>query len=315
MDFRQLQYVVVLAETLHFGRAAQRMHIAQSAFSAQIARLEREVGAPLFDRSANRVSVTAAGEVFLAHARSILAGVAEASQEARSVHAARQAQMRIGFFSGSAGELTPLIVAAFRQAMPDVQLSFRELSIIDQIDAVTSEDVDIAFIRSPIVNGRVQADELFAEPRFVGLPADHALVAREHVTINDLMDEAFAVAAPDAPAHWREYWACDDVRGEPGRIAASVTTVPEVLNAIAYQGAVAPFPGSAARFLQYPGVVYRPIVDASYSPIALVTKAGERRPHVDAFRHVAQQLATTSLAIVADAVPMDSAPNDTPRAA
>src|SRR5688500_18412373 len=111
--------MVTLADTLHFGRAAERMHIAQSAFSTHIARLERQIGAVLFDRTANRVSLTPAGEAFLPRAQAILADVADASAEARLKHTASDSHLTIGLFCDSAGELTPLIVDAFRPAMPD----------------------------------------------------------------------------------------------------------------------------------------------------------------------------------------------------
>jgi DNA-binding transcriptional LysR family regulator len=315
VDIRQLQYAIALSETLHFGRAAEAMHIAQSAFSTQIARLERQIGAQLFDRSANRVNLTPAGEAFILRAQEILAQVADASLEARLLHSAGQSQLRIGLFYESAGELTPLIVAAFRRAMPDVELSFHELTMVNQVEALANDDVDIAFIRSPIADKRVQLLELFAEPRYVGLPAGHALAGQDTIKTYDLVDEAFVVASPMAPPQWRGYWSFDDLRGGPGRVAASVTSVPESLNAIAYQGAVDTFPGSATRLHRAPGMVYRQISDGSYSPSALATRAGEHRKHVQAFRNVAQQLSVTSLNVVPEAVSVDDAPNGTPRAA
>jgi DNA-binding transcriptional LysR family regulator len=315
VEIRQLEYVIVLGETLHFGRAAQRMHIAQSAFSTQVARLERQVGAQLFDRSGNRVRLTPAGEVYLTRARQIVSEITDASNEARILHTANLMQLRIGLFCEAAAELTPLIMDAFRAAMPGVELSFRELSMVDQVEAVAAEIVDIAFIRSPVTDNRVQLHELFAEPRYVGLPRRHELTALDQVKISDLVEQAFAVAVPEAPADWKGYWAFDDVRGEAGRVAASVTNVPESLNAIAYQGAIDTFPGSATRFLRFPGVAFRRIVDGSYSPIAVATRVGERRAQVEAFRHIAQQLAATSLHVVPEAVPMDEAPNSTPRVA
>ena len=315
MDIRQLQYAIALSETLHFGRAAELMHIAQSAFSTQIARLERQIGAQLFDRSANRVALTPAGEAFILRAHEILTQIADASMEARILHSAGQSQLRIGLFYESAGELTPLIVAAFRRAMPDVDLSFHELTMVDQVEALAKGEVDVAFIRSPIADKRVQLLELFAEPRFVGLPAGHTLAGQDSITTHDLVDEAFVVASPMAPQQWRGFWSFDDLRGGPGRVAASVTSVPESLNAIAYQGAVDTFPGSATRLHRAPGMVYRQIADGSYSPSALATRSGEHRVHVEAFRKVAQQLALTSLDVVPGAVPINDAPNGTPRAA
>lgn len=312
MDVRQLEYVVALADTLHFGRAAERMHIAQSAFSTHIARLERQIGAVLFDRTANRVSLTPAGEAFLPRAHAILAEIADASAEARVRHTAGSNHLTIGLFCDSAGELTPLMVDAFRQAMPDVQLSFTELSMINQLEAVVSGDVDLAFVRSPLADTRLDFHGLFAEPRFVGVGVHHELSERKEITVADLADQAFAVAAPEAPAQWRAYWSCDDLRGEPGRVAAFVTNVPESLNAIAYAGAVDTFPGSATRFLRFPGIVYRPLIDGTYSAVTLATRASDHRPQVTAFRSVATHLAETSLSIVPDAIHFDENAHVTP---
>lgn len=305
MDVRQLEYVVTLADTLHFGRAAERMHIAQSAFSTHIARLERQIGAVLFDRTANRVSLTPAGQAFLPRAQAILADIGEASAEARLRHTAGNNHLTIGLFCDSAGELTPLMVEAFRRAMPEAQLSFAELSMVNQLDAVVNGDVDVAFVRSPLVDARLDFDGLFAEPRYVGMSVHHDLANKDAVSVVELADQAFAVAAPDAPAQWRAYWSCEDLRGEPGRVAAFVTTVAESLNAITYAGAVDTFPGSATRFLRFPGIVYRPLTDATYSGVTLATRASDHRPQVTAFRAVARHLAETSLSVVPDAVPFD----------
>jgi DNA-binding transcriptional LysR family regulator len=226
VDIRQLQYAIALSETLHFGRAAESMHIAQSAFSTQIARLERQIGAQLFDRSANRVALTTAGEAFILRAREILAQIDDASMEARILHSAGQSQLRIGLFYESAGELTPLIVAAFRCAMPDVDLSFHELTMVDQVEALAKGDVDVAFIRSPIADKRIQLLELFAEPRFVGLPAGHPLAGQDTIKTHDLVDEAFVVASPMAPPQWRGYWSFDDLRGGPAHPAWSTGRLP-----------------------------------------------------------------------------------------
>lgn len=313
MDIRQLQYVIALAENLHFGHAAEQMHIAQSAFSVQIARLERQVGAQLFDRSVNKVRITPAGEAFVVRARAILGEVAEASAEAKTLHEIGRERLRVGMLCESAGELTPLIIAAYRASMPSVDLTFHELSMVDQIDALTTGKVDVAFIRPPIVSRKVQYDELFSEPRYVGVGADSPLAERTSLAVGELADQPFAVAAPEAPAQWRAYWACEPEIEAPARVGASVTNVQESLYAIAYQGAIDTFPISATRFLRFPGVVYRPLSDGGFSTSSLAVRVGEHRAHVAAFRQIAIQLAQTSLSIVAGAVPMDAAPLGTPR--
>lgn len=302
VDVRQLQYALTLADTLHFGRAAQNMHIAQSAFSAQIARLERQVGAPLFDRSSNRVTITPAGQAFLPRARAILAEIAEASTEAQVIHTSALEKLRVGLFCESAGELTPLIVAAVRSALPKVQLSFQELSMVDQVDALMSDEVDVAFMRPPIAHQGIDLVPLFSEPRYAAIGIDHDLANHASVTMEQLTDQPFAVAAPEAPAQWRAYWACDDIRGEPGRVAAQVTNVNESLNAIAYSGAVDTFPGAATRFLRFPGVTYRPLVDATFSTLAVASRRGDQRATVTSFVRISEQLASTTLDVVPEAV-------------
>ncbi|RBP67812.1 DNA-binding transcriptional LysR family regulator [Brevibacterium sanguinis] len=315
MDIRQIEYAVTLADTLHFGRAAARVYIAQSAFSTQIARLEKEIGAQLFDRTANRVAITPAGELFLDRARTILEQIKSASEDAAALQTMRERQLRVGLFHDAAGELTPLIVSAYRQAFPEVELSFCELTMIDQVDAVAEGTVDVAFLRTPLHDSRIRVAGLFAEPRYVGLSEGHRLASRSEVAIEDLIDERFVMASPRAPEPWRGYWAFDDLRGGPSRVATTVARVWDSMTAIAYQNAVDTFPGSATRLYQAAGMVYRPIKDGTYATSAVATRNRNCPAHVDAFLQVALQLSQTALSAVPGAVPIDQAPAGTPTAA
>lgn len=314
MDIRQLQYVLMLADTLNFGRAAQRAYISQPSFSQQIARLEKQIGAKLFDRSSNRVALTAAGEAFLPHAQAIIQSVAEASQEARMLQGLGSKHLRIGVFFDGAGELTPLIIEAYRTAMPDVQISFQELTMTTQIEDLVSEKVDMVLLRSPIADRRVRVHDLYAQPRIVGLPLGHHLGSRQEVFSHDLLNEAFAVPNSEAPPQWGAYWSFDDMRGEPSRVAVTVRSISEGLYAIAYQGAIDTFPSSAARYLKFPGIQFLPLSDSAYSTVSIAVRTDEYRPHVEAFLRVAKQLVSTSLTVVPDAVPLEEAPDGTPQA-
>ena len=314
VELRQLEYAVALAETLHFGQASAKLYIAQSAFSAQIARLEKEVGAQLFDRSSNRVAITAAGELFISRAQEILNQVQEASRDAASLHSLRTRQLKVGIFHEAAGELTPLIVHAYQKSYPDVELVFHELNMIDQIDAIVDGVVDVAFLRAPVNDRRIRLTALFAEPRFVGLSMHHHLARCDAVTMEDLMDESFVLASPQAPSLWRGYWAFDDVRGGPSRVATTVDRVWESVTAIAYHNAVDTFPGSATRTHHAPGMVYLPIKDSTYSTSAIAVRSGKLPLHVAAFEKVATDLARTSLSAVPGAVPLTEAPQGTPPA-
>src|SRR5690625_5511475 len=148
MEIRHLEYAVVLAETLHFGRAAERVYIGQSAFSTHIARLEKEVGALLFDRSANRVRLTVAGENFVKRAEKILEDLSAARLEAQTLQKPKQQELTVGLFHESAGELTPHIINAYQRAIPNIRLGFRRLTMTNQLEEVTDSEDDVAFIHT-----------------------------------------------------------------------------------------------------------------------------------------------------------------------
>jgi|GEM_PF-827316 len=311
MEIRHLEYAVVLAETLHFGRAAERVYIGQSAFSTHIARLEKEVGALLFDRSANRVRLTVAGENFVKRAEKILEDLSAASLEAQTLQKPKQQELTVGLFHESAGELTPLIINAYQRAIPNIRLGFRRLTMTDQLEAVAEGDVDVAFLRTPIEDNRLSLVPLFSEPRFVGLAENHKLAQQPEILVSDLLDEEFALASPQAPGTWRRYWALDDLRGEPSRVATTVTTVWDSVTAIAFQNAVDTFPQSATRMHQIPGMVYRKIVDGTYSTSVIATRKGALPAHVEAFIQIALQLAQTSSDVVEGAVAIVDGPHET----
>lgn len=302
MEVRQLRYVVRLAETLHFGRAAHLEHIAQSAFSGHVARLERELGVQLFDRSHQRVSLTPAGRAFVDRAQELLGQLADAAAEARSHSPRAQQVLRVGTFAEAAGELTPVIFSIYRELQPHVQLEFTELSMVDQLERLVSGDVDVAIVRPPLEDERIALRPIFTEPRVAVLPRRHRLAEADVLSVEDLLDEPFAAADPGAPAGWSSYWTCDDRRGEPGRIATRVRSVGESLMAISCLGAVDTFPKTAARLFQHSGVAYVPLPDAAPSTVAVATRRKDTRPHVELVEVAVARAVNGHLSVVPDAV-------------
>lgn len=302
MEVRQLRYVVRLAETLHFGRAAQLEYIAQSAFSAHVARLERELGVRLFDRSNQRVALTAAGAAFVERAQRVLVGLGEAAAEARAHAPEARKVLRVGTLAEAAGELTPLIFSIYRELEPNVQLEFTELTMVDQLDRLVAGDVDVAILRMPMDDERITLRPIFSEPRVAAVPRRHALADAAVLSVDDLLDEPFAAADPGSPAGWSSYWTCDDRRGEPGRVAARVRSVGESLMAISCLGAVDTFPWTAARLFRHAGVAYVPLCDAAPSTVALAIRQKESRPHVQAVGSAVERAVEEHLSVVPDAV-------------
>jgi DNA-binding transcriptional LysR family regulator len=304
MEMRQLRYVVLLAETLHFGRAAEHAYISQPAFSQQIARLERELGTRLFDRSSNRVSLTPAGELLVERAVELLGRLHGIEVEVRDLAEGPVRSLRVGVFADGVAELTPLVFAGYRRAFPDVSLTFTELSMTSQLEALTSDQVDVALLRGPIDDEQIELDVLLSEPRVAVLPDQHPLAEAPSLSVLDLIDEPFVAAAAGAPEGWGAFWRCDDERGEPARVVARMSSVVEGLATVAHLGAVDTCPAGTARHYPYPGVTYVPLCDAGPTSAAVAHRRADERPAVSAFCALASEVARQHV----DLVPLAAAP-------
>ncbi|WP_225640853.1 LysR family transcriptional regulator [Streptomyces werraensis] len=304
MELRQLRYVIALAETLHFGRAAERMYITQSAFSQQIAKLERELGTPLFDRSTHHVRLTDAGSALVERARLILSEVDSVVTDVRSFGEGLAGTLRVGLFAEGAGELTPVIVSRFRRLHPGVTVTFAEVPMVSQDDPLMGGVVDVAFLRLPCTSPRLEATALFQEPRMVAVSSLSPYAEAGQVLAEELLEERFVKPVDAVPRQWASFWSCGDLRGGlPERTGESVQSVLEALAAVAHSGGIDTVPASFARMLSYPGVVFVPLLGAAYSTAAVVRRRNDSRPLVSAFVTTAEAVARESLHVVPGAVP------------
>ncbi len=180
MELRQLSYFVTVAEELHFGRAAERLHIVQSAVSQQIRRLERELGAELFDRSPRHVRLTGAGERLLPEARAVLT----AADRARAAVAPRTS-LRLGTSTGLGAHLDR-VLAAFAALAPDTAVELVSAPTRARLEQVADGRLDAAFVRSPEPALGVRIIPLWEEPLVAVVPAGHPLAARRDVDLSDL---------------------------------------------------------------------------------------------------------------------------------
>ncbi|WP_287882367.1 LysR family transcriptional regulator [Aquitalea sp.] len=152
MELRDLKAFVVLGELLHFSQAASRLHITQSALSKQIRRLEDEVGAPLFERNANRTRLTELGRALLADAAQLLDDSLSWLRQAADLQAGRSGSLRIGF-GASTHTLLPGLIARFRQQRPQVRITLSDLSSHHQWQAMREGRLDLGFCRLPAPSG------------------------------------------------------------------------------------------------------------------------------------------------------------------
>jgi DNA-binding transcriptional LysR family regulator len=198
IELRHLRYFVAVAEELHFGRAAVRLHLAQPPLSQQIRKLEDIVGHPLFLRTSRAVKLTAAGEIFLERARRTLRSVGEDLAEARSVGRGELGALRVGFISS--GMLTPLpsMLGRYRRKHPRVDLQLREGFSSGMTNALLDGAIDVAFLRDGGPVEGLEVETLFTEAFVAVVSASHPLAHRKTLSAAALRDEPFVLFTPHA---------------------------------------------------------------------------------------------------------------------
>lgn len=177
---------MTVAEELHFGRAATRLHLSQPPLSRAIQRLETEVGAPLFDRSAAGVTLTPVGAVLLDEARALLEQADRV--RVRVTAAARTAPLTIGILGDSTDQAATDLSAAYRREHPDVDIRVRDTDLTDPTCGLRSGLVDIALTRAPFDETALTVHELRVDPVAAVLRADDPLATRDHLRQADLAD-------------------------------------------------------------------------------------------------------------------------------
>lgn len=196
-ELRHLRYFVAVAEELHFGRAAQRLGIAQPPLSQQIQRLEQAVEARLLERTRRRVELTPAGELFLADARRILADVESSAAAARRVAQGQTGTLTVAFAASVMFLDLPGIIRRFREAFPGVHLDLRELPTGHQLIALRTGEIDVGFLREPPPDPALRTETIMREAFQVAVSRRHRLASRRRVTVADLAHEDFVLFPPD----------------------------------------------------------------------------------------------------------------------
>ncbi|MFI8370188.1 LysR family transcriptional regulator [Streptomyces sp. NPDC085466] len=187
MDLRQLEYFVAVAEERNFTRAAERVHISQSGVSAQIRRLEHELGAELFDRSARTVTLTAAGEAALAHARAALASAEAVGRAVDEVTGLVRGRLTVGMVAGCT--ITPFFdaLAAFHTAHPGVEVLLREDGSDRLAEGVRGGTLDLALVGAAAATpDGLDALTIISERLVAAVPPGHPLAGRGHLTLAEL---------------------------------------------------------------------------------------------------------------------------------
>lgn len=261
-DLRQLRYFLVLAETLHFGRAAERLHISQPPLSRQISALEKAVGVQLLQRTSRAVSLTPAGRTFAQHAHEILAAVDLAVRSARASQQGLRGELRVSFTMCAAWNVLPRLLRHYRQHYPHVDVHLEEVMPrdLEQVLAQGSADLGISFPASHV--SRLHYQRLLDEPLCAVLPAEHPLAQAPQIDASALADEDFiSFPGTTAPSlHEAVIGHCRRHGFEP-RIRLQTHLQQTIVNLVAEGLGVSLVPASMQR-MQLPGAVFRPLTDA-----------------------------------------------------
>ncbi|MCP2244333.1 LysR substrate-binding domain-containing protein [Lentzea aerocolonigenes] len=279
MELRHLRYFVAVAEERHFGRAAERLHMAQPPLSQQIQQLEAELGVTLLHRTTRKVELTRAGAVYLERARTVLAAVDDAAEEARRVAAGLQGRLVVGCVGSATYSLLPALARALRDELPGVDFAFRgEMLAPDQLDALLARHIDLALLRPPVEHPAVRMSTVRRDRLIVALPEDHLLTRRKRLKIEDLEDVDLIVHASRGRSvmHGIVTALCREA-GFTARIRHEVSETSTLVTFVASGLGVAVVPEPVAE-LGVPGTTYRPLAGKHDIELVAAVRADDDSP-------------------------------------
>lgn len=289
MELRHLRAFVVVAEELHFGRAAARLTMSQPPLSQQIRRLEREVGATLFERHTRHVALTAAGTAFLAEARRCLDAADEAITAARRAESGEIGVVRLGFAGSSSYRELRAIAYRFRELRPRATLSLVTGHFSGELaDDLRQDVVDAALLRTPVDGTDLTVREIARHLLVVAVPAEHRLAGRDVVELGDLAGEPFIGYPSQRMAVLRA--AVDGACRQAGFAARVVQEAPDThtLVSLVSAGVGVGLVLDPADELAVPGVVLRPLTSEHVVPLGLAWRTDNPNPVLPALLAAAQ---------------------------
>jgi DNA-binding transcriptional LysR family regulator len=289
MELRQLRYFVTLAEELHFGRAAEREHIVQSALSQQVQRLERELGVRLLERSTHHVALTAAGVAFLVEARQILAHADRATAAARNA-AGAAAPLRVGVIDSSYDSM-PQILHEVQARYPGLVIHQVEASVPQQYQQLADCRLDVGVGRAALAPPRIASLLFRQDPLGVLVPTGHPFAALEAVTVAVLAKQPLLLAEEAMAPEFNQFTVemCRAAGFTPTVYRGTVESIRAAAALVAQGRCLYCVPSSCIAAL--PGTTWRPLTEpASSYPWSVLWRAADDSDYVRAVVSCAQAM-------------------------
>ncbi|MGW2236505.1 LysR family transcriptional regulator [Streptomyces sp. NPDC001759] len=273
MELRTLRYFVAVAEELHFGRAATRLHMSQPPLSRAIKQLETDVGALLFARSPTGVTLTPVGAVLLDEARALLDHADRV--RVRVSAAAGVATLTVGILGDGTDPGMSRLAAAYRRSHPGIDIRIRDTDLTDPTCGLRTGLVDVALTRAPFDESALTVRALRADPVGAVLRADDPLARRDALRLDDLSERRWFQFPPGTDPLWQSYW-----NGGRPREGPVVRAVQECLQAVLWNGTV----GLAPLGHELPAeLAVVPLIDMAPSRVVAVWNEGDTNPLIRSF--------------------------------
>jgi len=289
MELRQIRSFLSIAETLHFGRTAEMIHLSQPALSLQIRALEDEIGVRLFERNRRKTALTAAGVAFREDARGALLRLDQAVYKANLAANGKLGILRIGFISTAGNEIVPTIIRQFRELNAEVEFSLRNILTTDQIQMLETGSLDIGFLRLPIGgHSDLEVVTVHREPFALVVPSSHKLAKRKRVRLREASGQDFVMyERTHAPGFHDLIFGMLRDAGVIPNVCQTAGEMPTLISLVDSGMGVAILPASTVK-RSIASVVACEISDKiPMSEIGIAVRRGERAPVVDNFRSLA----------------------------
>jgi DNA-binding transcriptional LysR family regulator len=288
IELRHFRYFVAVAEELHFGRAAMRLHIAQPPLSQQIRRFEQTIGHALFIRTSRAVKLTAAGEAMLERARRALHRVAEDIEFVRRVGRGETGSLRVGFIGSGMLTKLPAILEEYRSLYADVELRLSEFYTANLMEAVRDGTVDVGFLRDAEPASDLTIESMLDEDFIAVLPRLHRLAKLKTIRVVALREEPFVffprVAGPTA---WERTMKLCRAAGFQAKVFQEAPHWVTILSLVGAGLGVTIAP-ACIRKIAGENVVCRPLFDRGTTRIELARRKDENSPVVREFCRLAR---------------------------
>lgn len=290
MELRHLKYFVVVAEELHFGRAAARLCMTQPPLSNQIQQLEEDIGVKLFNRTKRKVELTDAGKVFLQEIKKTLKQAEESVKAAQQVQKGDISTLSIGFESLSMYNMFPKIIREYRKKFPNISITLHELSSSEQVKRLQENHIDIGLLYSTSIgtNDELELEPIHHMPCTICLPKGHPLANKSRITINDLRDESFVfISRGVCPTLYDNFLSLCQNAGFSPQILQEVTGYQNLIGLVAAGIGITLLPMAIEQVYQSE-VIYKKIYNVNFiTGLAFAYKKNKPSEKVLNFMHLA----------------------------